>query len=391
MLEILDSLIATIGVVLVLSLIVQAIQQIIKQVWSFKSGYMERELLAMFDQSDEGSEQDNKSAVDQSNKESKQDSKSTVGQSDNGSKKDTNLVGKRQRRVLDAVLPSLLGAKQWLSSIWLTKLPFLKRGAQWLYNIVTPTALKSRIERRQNKDVAKLVDEIKKKVAGLGYNDLSLLENVKKADFIKIVESLPAKQRLEKWKEDVETWYDLTLKAFQDHYERRMKAWSYVLSFLVVIWLNANIFQIHKEFSSNKTLRDSAVKMAEHMAAVPRDRLIESPTKRDSLLLDSLAMKAIQRNIAYIDSLVDQKSFHFMRWNTANGDPMGIDTLWTVAIPISTSDFAKATRKNLFGWLAMTLLVGLGAPFWYDVLKTVMGLKDRVKATLPTGSRKPVG
>lgn len=50
MLEILDSLIATVAVVLVLSLIVQAIQQIIKQLGSFKSNYMERELLALFRQ-----------------------------------------------------------------------------------------------------------------------------------------------------------------------------------------------------------------------------------------------------------------------------------------------------------------------------------------------------
>ncbi|MBA4312148.1 MAG: hypothetical protein C0417_05920 [Chlorobiaceae bacterium] len=48
MLESIDALIATIAVVLVLSLVVQAIQQILKQLLCMKSAYMERELVMMF-------------------------------------------------------------------------------------------------------------------------------------------------------------------------------------------------------------------------------------------------------------------------------------------------------------------------------------------------------
>jgi len=48
MLEILDAIIATGAVVLAISLIVQAIQQIVKQFFNLKSSYMERELVMMF-------------------------------------------------------------------------------------------------------------------------------------------------------------------------------------------------------------------------------------------------------------------------------------------------------------------------------------------------------
>src|SRR3990170_1090658 len=48
MLEILDGIIATGAVVLALSLVVQAIQQIIKQSFDLKSSYMRNELLALF-------------------------------------------------------------------------------------------------------------------------------------------------------------------------------------------------------------------------------------------------------------------------------------------------------------------------------------------------------
>ncbi len=47
MFDLIDSLIATITVVLLLSLIVQSIQQIAKQVFHMKSKLMERELMAL--------------------------------------------------------------------------------------------------------------------------------------------------------------------------------------------------------------------------------------------------------------------------------------------------------------------------------------------------------
>jgi hypothetical protein len=30
----------------------------------------------------------------------------------------------------------------------------------------------------------------------------------------------------------------------------------------------------------------------------------------------------------------------------------------------------------IFGWLGMILLVSLGAPFWYDLLKALFGVKN---------------
>jgi hypothetical protein len=333
MFEILDSLIATVGVVLVLSLIVQAIQQIIKQVGSFKSNYMERELLAMF-------------------------------QSSANTPTSSGSPGGWMKTAIKKVAEAVSG--------------------KWLYEVVAPTALKYQLEAVKDDEVGKLIGAIKAKMGGLGYNDLSLLEMLKKDEFGKIVGSLDfAQEKLTKWKDDVTDWYDLTLKAFQDHYERRMKAWSYVLSFLVVVWLDANIFEIHKEFSSNKVLRDSAVKMAERLTSIPKDSLIVVKAKggKDSLSqkVDTMALIVVQRQIAQIDSLVNANSFQIMRWNTAKGDSMRFKTHIGVQIWPAYVDVASAIEHNFFGWLAMTLLVGLGSPFWYDFLKSVMGIKEVLK------------
>jgi len=321
MLEIIDGLVATVTVVLVLSLIVQAIQQIIKQFLSMKSKYMERELFAMFQQ------------------------------------------------VSDQV-PS-----------------WLHRVGKSFRNLLLPAVLELWLDKQKDPHAKKVIDLIRIKLMALGYNDLALLEGTSKQEFLKLLAVLSSdpdtKQLIEDAKADVEKWYDLTMKAFQDHYERRMKIWSYVLSGLVVIWLNANLFEIYKEFSTNKVLRDAAIQMGAQLTSIPRDSLVgvSKGVNKDSVkvIVDSLAFKAIQRNIAQIDSLVHIKSFQIMRWDSARGAPMHFRDTCGVAPALALRDFIAGTKSNWPGWLAMTLLVGLGAPFWYDFLKAVMGLKEKLK------------
>jgi len=323
MLEILDSIIATIAVILLFSLIVQGIQQILKQVLSMKSKFMERELLALFHQSK------------------------------------------------------------------------YSRTAMPVFQQVSLVAA-------ENPAANDLVARIKGKLSGIGYNDVSLIENFSKGEFLSLVGDLfdtgdletkdPAgmspDQKGELKKEidflqrarwDVEQWYDMTLKSFQDHYERRMKMWAYGLSALVVIWLNGNVFEIYREFSSNKVLRAAAVKMGEDILAA-RSEEVESGPDSGKTKSETPSLAAIKAEWSTIDSLINQKSFSLMRWDKVAPIP---------SLSLCCSDFWKwlwcVTRENIFGWTAMTLLVGLGAPFWYDALRTLVGVKQRLKGASKNG------
>jgi putative Mn2+ efflux pump MntP len=51
----------------------------------------------------------------------------------------------------------------------------------------------------------------------------------------------------------------------------------------------------------------------------------------------------------------------------------------------------KNLVKSLLGWFGMTLLVSLGAPFWYDFLKTVMGFKNSFKEQAENKNQKEGG
>jgi hypothetical protein len=200
-----------------------------------------------------------------------------------------------------------------------------------------------------------------KKLLGVISSDLG--KELKSAAKETLEKGEKLKQAIEKAKDDVENWYDLTLKAFQDHYERRMKMWSYVLSLVVVVGLNASLFDIYKEFSNNRALRESAIALGSKLTSMPRDSVIikQVAGNIDTTVVTKSAeelKKEIKKNLDDIKAMLDDQSFQVMRW----------DRPATLGWPLQG-----------LGWLAMTLLVGLGAPFWYDLLKMIMGIKDKLK------------
>jgi hypothetical protein len=110
--------------------------------------------------------------------------------------------------------------------------------------------------------------------------------------------------------------------------------------------------------------------MGEQLTSISRDSIIVRPTseKKDTMFVvpapDSLIVKRIQTNAANIRQMLDEESFQVMGWSGARLDRYAnLKWYW-------------GTIRMLFGWLGMTLLVSLGAPFWYDALKTVMGIKN---------------
>jgi hypothetical protein len=319
MLEILDGIIATATVVLALSLIVQSIQQILKQLLSMKSSYMERELIMMF------------------------------------------LPDEALKKLSD----QLKTFKNKIIPDW-----------KLLSNI--------------SKEDRIVVDQIKLKMQSLGYHDLEVLEKMNEAQLINIVSSLPmfvdhhpdVPGPLSDAIDDVRTWFEITKQAFQDHYERKMRLWAFWISTIVVIILNADIGGIYKEFTLSKSRRDAIVQVAPvlfNFSEKVADSLSSNNGKqkkdnsnKTSIYSDSL----IQSKLKTIDTLVT--TFELIRWNSPMGDSLHISCN-QVSIRQTIIDFYRATRKNILGWIGMTLLVSLGAPFWYDLLKTFMGIKNQFK------------
>jgi hypothetical protein len=292
--ESLDPIIATLAVVLGLSLVVQGLQQIFKQWLDLKSNYMRLQLLAMFDS--------------------------------------TQMVknfkycglGRANSQAGDA----------------------------------DPLALS-------------VVKGIESALKSYGYKDLELLQEINTKDLKKIVgaidwRSIPGAEevagRLSHINEDIENWFGLAKKAFQDLYERRMKVWSFFTSLVVVVALNANLFSIYSQFTSNVPLRNAAISWAEKSVATPEDATTSSASLTDEELVSS-----IRSRVDSMRQILKSDGFQVLGW--------GAETFKATSSPGWISNWLA----NVVGWILMTFLVSLGAPFWYDVLKTIMGLKEKMK------------
>ena len=247
------------------------------------------------------------------------------------------------------------------------------------FRALAPVTVQSRQADQRSQNIVK---ELSDAMRSFGYKDLELVETLDTKKLKEIVAMLPmfagVKAEVTRVHKEIDVWFDVTKKAFQDLYERRMKLWSFLMSAAVVITLNANIIEIYREFSTSKPLRDAAIAWAEKTVALPRDSVITAHGSggRDSLILvtktDTELTKSIETNLSQIQSMLGDKSFQLLRWSSHAREELFDHWL-------SLSWFQN-WGVYLLGWLGMTVLVSLGAPFWYDLLKTVVGIKESLNA-----------
>ena len=80
-----------------------------------------------------------------------------------------------------------------------------------------------------------------------------MLDSISKADLQKILNRLHG----DKLKAEVENWFDTVMQGFEERYTRHMKSVALLVSFAIVILLNANFFNIYRNIA------DSDIKRAE--------------------------------------------------------------------------------------------------------------------------------
>ncbi|MGA9767751.1 MAG: hypothetical protein WBV94_01825 [Blastocatellia bacterium] len=174
---------------------------------------------------------------------------------------------------------------------------------------------------------------------------------------------------------EVETWYDTVMHSFEERYTRGMKTWAIVISFLVVAYLNANVFDIYKNISTNDALRNQLVQFGEERTKSNEQRLAKAKeADNDEQIVQTLDdirkdSDEIKRQIAEYSSF----GFHSLTWQKVKAR---VKTLW---VTDGWVDRRKEELKTLIGWIVMTFLLSVGAPFWQDTLESLFGVKNLLR------------
>jgi hypothetical protein len=181
--------------------------------------------------------------------------------------------------------------------------------------------------------------------------DITALEHFDKEDFRHLLDGVEglepqlkgvvasATATFEQKKDNVAAAYEAARVSFQRAYTAKNKKWAVALSFVVVLALNASLIRLYEVLLVNQTM-SQAIAGTASAAFQPPDLAMVYAKNRDAITRDLRQYPILLRTLMYPKDLSE--------------DPFG----------------------DIAGLLVMGILVSLGAPFWNDVLKGVMGVNN---------------
>lgn len=192
---------------------------------------------------------------------------------------------------------------------------------------------------------------------------------------------------------EIESWFDTVMQGFEERYQRGMKSLSIILGAVVVVLLNANVFAIYKSISVNEALRSNLVNQGQEIAKLQEDiaameegeKATATTTVTDTTgtaattTTTAPANETLPQKKKRLDSLVDRYTMFGFKPTTWNQFLTWVqDDLFTLDDTENGSWLSRRGDdfRTILGWLVMTMLLSLGAPFWHDALQSLFGVKN---------------
>jgi hypothetical protein len=178
-------------------------------------------------------------------------------------------------------------------------------------------------------------------------------------------------------RQNLEDWFDTIMQSFEERYARSMKTWAIVLSLAVAVVLNASVFDLYKNVSTDGALRAALVSEGQ-------DRLQNAANANS--VEDHGQVQATEESVRQDveSSLSQSEMFGFKPFWLAFGP-------WWERNRIHQENLTWGgwcghwvgvgwnLLGRLIGWAAMALLLSVGAPFWEDTLESLFGVKNLLR------------
>lgn len=184
--------------------------------------------------------------------------------------------------------------------------------------------------------------------------------------------------------DEVNAWYDTIMKSLDERYARSMKTWAVVISFFVVAYLNANVIDIYNNISANEVLQSQLAEVGQAQMEIYNQRLADARQSQDTTEQDNILgqmkneMNNLKQQIGYYTSLGFRPTTLQQIKERFNPELWSSDGWW---------NRRKEDVKTLAGWLIMTFLLSIGAPFWQDTLESLFGVKNLIRSKAGSDSQ----
>jgi hypothetical protein len=177
----------------------------------------------------------------------------------------------------------------------------------------------------------------------------------------KLIDKLPAEVRddADKLRQRVETWVDGAMEDMSRNYRSRLRVWTVGIAVVVIAVLGVDSGWLASRYYADATARAAVVAVAESATAGDAD----SSDQVVTCLSNAGDPDAKTCTNALIDRLDDLNVGRYRLagdWRFSEGGKPDNACEWIFMI---------------LGLAATVGAVAMGAPFWFDVLKRLMGLK----------------
>ena len=197
------------------------------------------------------------------------------------------------------------------------------------------------------------------------------------------------KAHLDTLQDRIEHAYDNTMNRISELYENKLRKVTLISGVLLVVFINADFFEIYSSLSKQSLAREKLAAQAE---------LINTQASKMTTQLEGKTEKEIVKVKQELQEAIERAGLRFgWTWEKAR-DLFGLpeeegacaksDTVSPTEqkkIPDSNevgplSSFFRVLAK-LLGFSISALLISFGAPFWHDFLSSFGGISRKLKET----------
>jgi len=158
--------------------------------------------------------------------------------------------------------------------------------------------------------------------------------------------------------EEVDRFFGRIETEMSSHFTRKTHFWSFIIAGFFVVLFQLDTFSILNKVSQDKTYRDNLISQAQQQVSKPTAYC--SNTKSQSDMKSCLVLA--QKNAAlYGFTLLPKGESHFYKV----GESHNHKTIWQLL-------------SFWMGMIISTIFISLGAPFWFNRIKTLVQLKDKL-------------
>ena len=190
-------------------------------------------------------------------------------------------------------------------------------------------------------------------------------------------------EQMSQYLDKADSWYGTIMQSLEERYSRSMKTCAIVISIVVVIALNANIFAIYRQISGNEAVRAMIVQAGENLLQKLNEQ--QAAAQQPSQPIGQPSEQQLKGQIEEVkQSIVNVKVAAKAYTDLGFSGPHWMRDAWLNRDQITTYQ----VFETLLGWIVMTALLSVGAPFWQDTLESLFGLKNMLRKQQPNEQKQ---